>query len=1400
MTAYDLLVGGGGAGSMLQPSALMPHHLPLPQTAQMMTMLPPSETCAPSFHGAVPVVFQHPAAAQQAPTITFPVPAHTQQLAAGLMPMPVLAPPVVAQSPRDAQPVQPVQLAQPICPVQPPAAPAAPRQVRDGLSVGVELVECAQHTELEQSLADVPSMRVANSFLDKNSQSHQSALTAFGDVIDNCRESYATKLKIEVRTYKQNHLLVFTDNGCGMTEAKVREGLMSIGYTTKDLSTGKHYGFGGKTSIPRIADSCLIFTREASTRYRTVGLLSAVFSIKVGANETKMPLCSWEEHGEDLVGVTAPEFAPLTLHQREASLHFMLEAEGCPYANASALLSEFDRAWDEGATGTRLVMWGIKKDIKLKCPHAPGDILVQVSRPEMALSHDRSLRAFCEVLYLKNGDKDVPSMDIDLRDRPIEYRDWETYLHEMPSNHTLPKPSSADVSAQFKAEQGGPAAKGCAQDATASITMGYARTMQQLCELLSKRTQVQDMDDGEDDEKFIVSKEQTGFFIYHKGRMTRALERPRLMNVQNNAGQTSRMRITTLGVGLTGFIKENYLVQTHNKAGYLDQKLFDALMSNANEKAKDYLRKYTGPAHGRMMGHVAPGTQTAEPEHSTQEKPCAKEKPVALEEEVRMKPVNPNDPTVGRVVRAPFCKGRYRLRLPDFTLSKKSYLARDLVKTIFDPNKDLDLGMVAAPDSLAGCKAEVWWLPDVVLGGEQETEETGEAQEGGFFQATVQIPEAGWISPAAGDDTSGWFKFVYDVDNFAEYFFVALKPGDASIFAAYRDDGEKLPGGIELRFPIGSMPKVMAAAKELTRPRPRNNRRQNQLQDPSNSPAVPTETSNRYAILEALARGLTDRNDIVKHARGWRREDTVTTLGREKKQKEPFWQQVQDTYHLTPHGLTCSRAAGLLAETEMEVGAVEHEVDAEIEEVEADVQEMEEVEKEVEVEAEVDEYVGEEVADGNHQWDPAAAEFEVEIAEAGMEVSEAAEMEAGVEVEVEAEAEVEIDAEIEAGVEAEVDAEVEMEMPKEVEEVEKEVEVEAEVNDNVSEEMSDKSHQRNVEPVAIERDQPPAVANALSESDTGERDLDKSRYDRDATRNGKALQPGLRVKARYLASNADVRPNRQERSRGSGAGRWYEGTIYAVNEDGTCAVKYDDGDFEPVVYAKYIVPIETSGHEGASNASSSSSSAATTNGNAAVSRLRTRPSDQSTPARVGSTTATVPSLSTSVIEGGDDGTPRASQLKLQLTQCQSSVAAVRAELRSVMEQIMSLNAHSRSPAALAVATATLVARAERYLEGEELPSHIQSHLPRDACDEGAEEGGADLSSSRDTVVTVSDDDAAQKAASSQKATAAQREVEAAQKAKAGSKRKQVIEIPCEACTGKHRAHTCERASAKRKRS
>ena len=108
-------------------------------------------------------------------------------------------------------------------------------------------------TNADDDLEMLPNMQVASSFLEKNSQAHTSAMTALGDIVDNARESGATKLSIDVvdgldperggggggrRGAAHKRVLKVSDNGAGMGEGRVLEGMMSIGFTRKDFSTG----------------------------------------------------------------------------------------------------------------------------------------------------------------------------------------------------------------------------------------------------------------------------------------------------------------------------------------------------------------------------------------------------------------------------------------------------------------------------------------------------------------------------------------------------------------------------------------------------------------------------------------------------------------------------------------------------------------------------------------------------------------------------------------------------------------------------------------------------------------------------------------------------------------------------------------------------------------------------------------------------------------------------------------------------------------------------------------------------------------------------------------------------------------------------------------------------------
>ena len=109
---------------------------------------------------------------------------------------------------------------------------------------------------MEDMAGALPGLTCAPKFLDHFKQAHPSPMSAWGDVVDNCRDAKATRLDIDVRSVDAaaaggGHVVVVTDDGCGMLEDDMAKGIRGLGYTDKGLETGQHYGFGATTSLPR---------------------------------------------------------------------------------------------------------------------------------------------------------------------------------------------------------------------------------------------------------------------------------------------------------------------------------------------------------------------------------------------------------------------------------------------------------------------------------------------------------------------------------------------------------------------------------------------------------------------------------------------------------------------------------------------------------------------------------------------------------------------------------------------------------------------------------------------------------------------------------------------------------------------------------------------------------------------------------------------------------------------------------------------------------------------------------------------------------------------------------------------------------------------------------------------
>jgi len=92
--------------------------------------------------------------------------------------------------------------------------------------------------EDEDSVDNVPSASLSASFLESNAQSHRNPMWAWGDIVDNSREAEATFLKIShvfASCSAPAHILL-VDDGCGMNERMMKEGVLGLAYTKKDAT------------------------------------------------------------------------------------------------------------------------------------------------------------------------------------------------------------------------------------------------------------------------------------------------------------------------------------------------------------------------------------------------------------------------------------------------------------------------------------------------------------------------------------------------------------------------------------------------------------------------------------------------------------------------------------------------------------------------------------------------------------------------------------------------------------------------------------------------------------------------------------------------------------------------------------------------------------------------------------------------------------------------------------------------------------------------------------------------------------------------------------------------------------------------------------------------------------
>ena len=437
-----------------------------------------------------------------------------------------------------------------------------------------------------ERLDHLPHAKTHHSFLDANAQAHHDPLYAFADIIDNSREAKATRCRISMRDESRWRLLEIADDGEGMSEHTLSCAI-SIAYTRKDFTTGKHYGMGVTTAVPRLAKNALCFSYHHDSHHWTVAMVSGALNKKIGSDELKLPQCTWSHlMAGAILEERIKDRAPFSAQQRRHSLDVILG--NSPFKTEEALLAEFTDIAGEGShpcAGTKWVLWDVPTD-ELELKPGQHDVLVRGKRAH-PWPHECSLRAYLEVLYYYDNEVAKRSpMEMDIQGQIVMPRNWSNYLHNAGSS-------------SYKPHGGLP-------NAQAKLSFGYAKPLEQVLAAFEERGSSKNAP-GAHYERL---SQYMGVFYYHQGedprspaRLTIPLQRTKLQTRTTGALNTTNLRIASLGMALIGCCRENFLVQAHNKSEYVttgsstsQQHTILSLEAKVSDKMGDYLKQRVAPA------------------------------------------------------------------------------------------------------------------------------------------------------------------------------------------------------------------------------------------------------------------------------------------------------------------------------------------------------------------------------------------------------------------------------------------------------------------------------------------------------------------------------------------------------------------------------------------------------------------------------------------------------------------------------------------------------------------------------------------------------------------------------------------------------------------------------------
>ena len=377
---------------------------------------------------------------------------------------------------------------------------------------------------------------------------------------------------------------MMADDGCGMDEAGLKDGLLSSSKTSKAANQEVHYGMGSTTALPFLSSTTLSFSKKNGIM--TCGMLSTTYSHHIRSSTLVVPQVSWKadgssrdppallaDHSHDPEKRPIPPH-PLTKEQREESLRQILDYT--PFKTEAELLEQFDRIVDaEGRPsehGTLHVCFACDAS-KWDLEHADDDICIRQALNDVDVvgtrddgigawrpRHAYSLRALLEVLYYADDETPGP-LKIVLRGKEVPLRNWDTFLHEWPSGQPAYSYTPTGLPAGLRG---------------ASVRFGMCVSIRELMDTFSsKSTSKQNrtqLNATELRARKLELEGYSGVFYYNHHRLIIPLEPTNKQRGPRGAVMlTTEKRIVMYGQGLIGVCREGWLMPAHNKSGYSNE-------------------------------------------------------------------------------------------------------------------------------------------------------------------------------------------------------------------------------------------------------------------------------------------------------------------------------------------------------------------------------------------------------------------------------------------------------------------------------------------------------------------------------------------------------------------------------------------------------------------------------------------------------------------------------------------------------------------------------------------------------------------------------------------------------------------------------------------------------------